>query len=159
MVQKFLFDTWIPTLGRKIFDGCSIPLGAMNHEWVILELKQGIDRCNEGRPATKIVLQCYWVLMLTLGSKIGEDIRASKPIDRLFGVSDHHKRAAGQIRIENTLENIELDRIRILKLIDESIWRFCTKSFCKFRSSTVSTKCLLHAHEQILKGDMIASRQ
>ena len=82
---------------------------------------QGIEPCHQGRRGAAVFDQAAAIARghLIGGLAVGGQLAAAEAIDRLFGVAHHHQQVLGPRAGEGPLQDAPLDRIGVLKLIDQ----------------------------------------
>ncbi len=81
--------------------------------------EEPIDRGHHGFGRAEIGCQCVALLRgVVARGDVGEDVRATKTVDRLLGVADHEPAGVVLVAVE-PLEGLVLDRVGVLELVDQ----------------------------------------
>lgn len=88
------------------------------------------------------------------GLQIGVNVRTAKAVNRLFGVANEKQRAA--LLDKNLAENFVLQRVGILKFVNQRDFPVCRHRFCQCVAMFMGGQCLMDIQQQIIKHTLAA---
>ena len=129
-------------------------IDVFQYKGVFFLFEQSADAVNQLGMAAVVDGEGVMPVRILRGLQIGVNVRTAKAVNRLLGVADEKQRAA--LFDKNLAENFVLQRVGILKFVNQRDFPVCRCRFCQCVTVFIGGQCLMDIQQQIVKHALAA---